>query len=411
MMSSRYSRKISMLIPAVAFVWCIFYAPLYGQIQINGEANFELSRGGEDSRWTLNEIPNDFHFWHLSIYQLNVFGSAVIDDEFFFDTRVQFDKWQTGTLNAPRIAQISATWRPSEAGYSITAGRFISPLGLYPKRQLQSQTNVVNMPLAYSYYTQISETLGFWTPPPTGNQFATTDSGLTTAYYGGYLTGAMAEWVVVPNTLTLIGGITNTTPGSLQNYLNTDAWNVLAKVQYKPSAMIDLGVGISTGNYMRRTSRNDSVFTDANRARQTLIVADIVLADGYWEVSGEFLYSMWRTPKFARGRFIQNVDRSLFMADMANYGWYVDARYEPPFASGVFLTARWEGVRFADYVSETGQRIAWENTFPSTRYTIGVGYKLSRGVQIKAAGSYQTLDNGAPKLDLYTVRAILSMMF
>ncbi len=408
---SKCLHRVHVLMYVVACVGCSLFVPLYGQIQINGEANFEVSRGGEDSRWTLNEIPNDFRFWHLSIYQLNVFGSAVIDDEFFFDTRVQFDKWQTGTLNAPRIAQVSATWRPNEAGYSITAGRFISPLGLYPKRQLQSQNNVVNMPLAYSYYTQISETVGFWPPPPTASQFLTTDSGLTTAYYGGYLTGAMAELVIVPHTLTLIGGITNTTPGSLQNYLNTDAWNVLAKVQYKPTAMIDLGIGVSTGKYIRRTSRNDSIFSEANRARQTLIVADLVLANGYWEVSGEFLYSLWNTPKFSRGRFIQNADRSLFMADMANYGWYLDARYEPPFASGLFLTARWEGVRFANYVNEAGQTIAWENTFPSTRYTVGIGYKLSRGMQVKAAGSYQTLDGGSPKLDLYTIRAMLSVMF
>jgi hypothetical protein len=410
-MKRSHNRWLCMILLFLCLLVCAWHIPLSAQIQISGEANFEVSRGGEDSRWTLNEIPNDFHFWHLSIYQLNVFGSAMIDDEFFFDTRVQFDKWQTGTLNAPRIAQISATWRPKESDFSITAGRFISPLGLYPKRQLQSQTNVVNMPLAYTYYTQVSETLGFWPPPPTVNQFFTTDSGLTTAYYGGYLTGAMAEWAVIPNTLTCIAGITNTTPGSLQNYLNTDAWNILAKVQFKPSAMIDVGVGISTGRYMRRTSRNDSIFTEANHATQTLIVADIVLGTGYWELSGEFLYSLWNTPKFVRGRFIQNADRSLFMANMANYAWYLDARYEPPFASGMFLSARWEGVRFAHYTNETGQSIPWENTFPSTRYTMGLGYKLSRGVQLKAAGSYQTLDDGAPTLDLYTVRAILSVVF
>jgi hypothetical protein len=63
----------------------------------------------------------------------------------------------------------------------------------------------------YGYFINISEKRGFW--PIAGNtgvyDDGSSDVGVTTAYFGAYVTGASFNWILVPNRVNVEVAITN----------------------------------------------------------------------------------------------------------------------------------------------------------------------------------------------------------
>ncbi|MEP1141718.1 MAG: hypothetical protein ABJH44_15980, partial [Balneola sp.] len=193
----------------------LFIAPQYGfsQIQLNSSVDFEISAGGEDSRFITNQISSKYKQANLAVTQLNVFAFAPITDQLFFESRIQLDTWGNGDLNPPRISLASLIWDNPENDYVIRFGRFISPFGFYPKRQLSTDRVFVNHPLGYSYFTNISDIRGFW--PQAGNntnaEYQVGDVGLPSLYFAGYVTGIGTSWDLVSNKVSLDVAITNGT--------------------------------------------------------------------------------------------------------------------------------------------------------------------------------------------------------
>ena len=119
------------------------FVPLQAQIEFNGTIDLEVSSGGKDSKFLGNEVAAEYKDPHLSISQINLFGFSQVTDNFSVNTRIQFDTWGSGTLNPPKITLAVLSWEPQTSSFSLSAGRYISPFGLYPRRILSAPTFLV----------------------------------------------------------------------------------------------------------------------------------------------------------------------------------------------------------------------------------------------------------------------------
>ncbi len=394
----------------ILFWIIVFTTPAISQIEINGSIDFETSYGGKESSFVTNEIVEEFRRPHIGINQFNLFLFAGIDENFFFNGRLQWDTWGTGKLNPLRITLAALSWEPEDTPINFTLGRFVSPFGLYPRRQLASENLFVNAPLAYGYFINISDKRGYWPKAGKEGSYGSSDVGLTTIYFGGYNTGFMANWVIVPELLDLSLTVTNAAPASQQNFTNLQNYAIVGRMGFQPVIFWQQGISFSHGSFMQRASEN-LLFDRLEKFRQTLIGTDFIAAYAYFELSGEFIYSMWKVPASDARGFQVNTKGDLQTYDLTNYSAYIDLKFEPPFLTGSYIAARYEKMIFNDFTNPVGSTISrtnpWDNNL--VRYSAAFGYKLSRNVLFKLAFSEQTFDDSALKKEDFTFRSILTV--
>lgn len=384
--------------------------------QVSGELDFEFRMGGSESNFITNEIPNEFRYPHAVINQFNVFFFSELAERWSFNGRVQLDIWGSGRLNQPRITLAAVTYEPS-ARLSLSAGRMISPFGLYARRQLLSQNSFAAAPLMYGYFINVSEKRGFW--PIAGNagvyDDGSSDVGVTTAYFGAYVTGASFNWIIVPNRINIEAAITNAALASTLPNTNLANAAVVARLGVQPAMWWQQGVSVSYGSFMNLDSVNARARENnpLEQYRQLLLGTDFVFAYLWFELSGEVMWSRWNVPKFANGQFARVNAGSSKLQEYAltNLGGYVDFKFEPPFLTGSYLAFRAERIAFQPFDDPiTRARTYWDKGV--TRLSIAAGYKLSRNVLLRTTYSDQRTD-GDRRLDPddWTFRTLLIVLF
>lgn len=384
--------------------------------QVSGELDFEFRAGGRESNFITNEIPNELRYPHAIINQFNLFFFSELAEGWSFNGRLQLDIWGTGRLNQPRITLAAVTYEPSPQ-FSLSAGRMISPFGLYARRQLLSQNLFAAAPLMYGYFINVSERRGFW--PIAGNtgiyDDGGSDVGVTTAYFGAYVTGASFNWILVPNRLNVEVAVTNAALASTLPNTNLANAAVVARIGFQPAMWWQQGFSVSYGSFMNLDTLNERVRENnpLERYRQFLLGTDFIFAYLWFELSGEVMYSKWSVPKFANGQFVrENVGSSKLQEyTLTNLGGYVDFKVEPPFLTGSYLAFRAERIAFQPFDDPiTKARTEWDRGV--TRLSIAAGYKLSRNVLLRATYSDQRTD-GDRRLDPndWTARALLIVLF
>jgi hypothetical protein len=386
----------------------------FAQVDISGTLDLEVSKGGNDSRWTTNEIAYQYRNLHLAVNQLNFFISAQISDAFFVDTRIQFDTWGTGTLNDPRVSLAQLSYEPEESSIRLGIGRFVSPFGLFPQRILAADNSFNHMPLGYAYFINISDVFGFWPGAGEGGIYGGEgDPGLTTIYFGGYNTGLLFNWVVVPEVFSVDLAVTNAALASQRNYTNLENIAGIVRLGFQPAIFWQQGISISHGSFMQQQDTVYSYYDDYTEFTQTVIGTDLVLGYSYFELSGEFIYSMWRVPFFDGTDFVRDYYDKAKAFSLANYSAYVDLRYEPPFISGSYIAVRYDILKFLESddlknVDDMDYSV-WDNDV--TRYQVAVGYKFAEPVLLKLSYMDQRTENldTDPKDHVY--RAILTVSF
>lgn len=397
----------------------------FAQIDFGGSLDLEFSVGGKDSQWIVNEVNNDFREPHLSISQFNLFGSAWIDENFSVNTRMQFDTWGSGKLNNLRLSLVSLDWNSSKLPLSASVGRFVTPFGLYPRRQLSISNPLVSMPLAYGYFVNVTPKLGLWRiAGNSGDYGENSHVGLSTIYYGGYTTGASFNWTILEEKMNLEVAALNAAISASEAYLNNTNYGFAGRLGLQPKMWWQQGFSFGYGSFMQADTLNDLGF-DYNDDYQMTLGTDWILSYSYFEFSGEVIYSKWKVPSYRRGIFVTEGGEKLIEFELENYAFYTDLKFEPPFLSGSFISARFEKLIFSKFdnystpddriVTQeridsgivTKQKETWDNDV--TRYAIGFGYKLSRSVLLKVAYSDQNIKN--VDSETYSFRAILTTMF
>lgn len=391
-------------------VLMLLILPLQSQIFFNGSVDLEMAAGGENSAFTSNGINNEFREPHLAIHQLNLFMFAEIGQDWFFNGRLQWDIWGTGQLNPLRVTLAMVSWEPQDLPVSATLGRFVNPFGLYPRRQLQSENAFVNAPLLYGYFLNVSDTRGYWPRSGDSGIYGASDVGLTTVYFGGYSTGAMLNWVIVPELLDVTAAATNAALASQQNYTNLNNAGGVLRIGFQPLIYWQQGISLSYGSFMREAQVNNR-YDRLERFRQLLAGTDIILAYAYFELSAEAIYSRWEVPASNSAGFQVQTDGELIKYTLENYGAYVDLKIEPPFLPGSYVAGRFEKIVFErfDWPWQASREYGnpWDNDV--SRWSVAAGYKLARNVLLKAAYSDQFFDDSGLDADDWTFRSILSV--
>lgn len=386
------------------------------KLDVSGELDFEFRAGGRESNFISNEIPTEFRYPHAVINQFNVFFFSELGEKWTFNGRVQLDIWGSGRLNPPRITLAAVTYEPSSR-FSASAGRLISPFGLYARRQLLSQNLFAAAPLMYGYFVNISEKRGFW--PIAGNagiyDDGRSDVGVTTAYFGAYITGASMNWIVVPNRLNIEIALANAALASSLPNTNLANAAIVARLGVQPAMWWQQGFSVAYGSFMNLDSVNARARENnpLERYRQLLVGTDFVFGYLWFELSGELMLSRWSVPKFENDQFVRiNPGSSKLQTyALANYGGYVDFKVEPPFLTGSYVAFRAERLAFAPFDDPIAQgRSYWDRGV--TRLSVAAGYKLSRNVLLRATYSDQRAD-GDRRLDPddWTFRTLLIVLF
>jgi len=394
---------------------------LPAQIELGGLVDFEVAKGGKDSAFDVNNLTNEYKEPHLAINQFNLFLYSQINANWYINTRLQFDTWGTGQLNSMRLSLAELNWEPEDSPFRISIGRFVNPFGLYPQRQLSVSNLFLNTPLAYGSGLNITSSHGYtfnYDSTYSTNQnygYGYSSGRLSTISYAGYTTGIQFSWLLFPEVMNLDLVLSNAAPASQSHYTNLANWAGMARLSFQPAIYWQQGVSLSRGSFMESSEVN-SDFSNLESFSQTLLGTDWILAYSLFELSGEFIYSMWKVPGFDTDGFVVDKWDNLKKFDLENYSYYFDLKYEPSFLSGSFLALRFEELKFVKYEEEQG----YYSTTPGVsfnwgsdvrRYSIAFGYKISTDVLFKIAYSDQEYSASGWSPEAYTLRAMLSAGF
>jgi hypothetical protein len=385
---------------------------LRAQVEISGTLDLSAGKGGKDSNFITNEVNNEYRNLHLSIYQLNFFAFAQVTDNFFVNARLQWDIWGTGSLNEPRITLAMIGWESGESEWILSIGRFVSPFGLYPRRILAADNLFAQAPLGYGYFINMSDERGYWPKAGDSGIYGPNDVGLTTVYFGGYNTGFLASWVIVPERLNIDLALVNAAPTSQKDYTNLSNRGGIVRLGFQPAIYWQQGISVGYGSFMQRAGVN-SLYDDLEQYSQTVMATDLILAHSYFELSGEFIYAFWEVPMFSGTDFIKDETNNLIKFKLQNYSGYIDLKYEPSFFTGYYIALRYDMIGFlnsADLEKVSDKNFnPWDNQI--SRYCIAMGYKFARPVLLKLAYMNQKTANKSPEPEDHTITAILTISF
>lgn len=388
------------------------FSAAFSQIDFLGSLDISAGAGGKNSSFETNGLNNNYRNAHLNIHEFNLFMFTQVSDAFFFSGRLQWDTWGSGKLNPPKLTLAELSWEPPGEAYSASLGRFVSPFGLYPKRQISTQNNFIQAPLAYGYFLNISDEKGYW--PGVGSAvsgYGAGDVGVTTLYFGGYLTGGQFNYIIVPETMDISIAVANAAPASPRNFSNLAEYAVVTRIGLQPVIYWQQGLSFSYGNFMYDAGY-DSSYKDMDKFTQLLLGTDFIISGGYFELTGEFIYSSWSVPAWQDRSLISRMQSYLVAYPLTNYTGYVDLKVEPPFIPGSYLALRYDMMTFDTFKNPKPDVLLtlprkWDNDVSA--YSAAFGYKLSEAVLLKLV--YSDLIYAKSQFDgeYWTMRALLNV--
>ena len=382
----------------------------YAQLQLNGIVDLEISSGGKESRFLDNGIPKDFRNAQLNIAQVSLIGFAPLSEKFFAESRLTIFTDGSGELSNVSVQLATISYNANE-NLTLTAGRFITPYGIYAQDQLVIDRPFVEHPLSYTYVNNISSFLGLVTPGFREDYIYSQEvrSFRNTLFYGGYSTGLKFDWDAKPNNrLNISGALTNQ---AISDYKTSNLPSLAGtiRVSGSPSPYIELGVSASHGSFFESEARNQpfQATQDFSDYRQTILGGHFRWQFTYFEITGEATYSNWETPLWVAGTFVQDATTNeLLDTRVSNLGTNMDIKYEPPFWTGGYFAFRADRLTFFDADNPvTGQSFEWDEDF--WRLTGAVGYKFAPNV----VGKIVFADQDEFNLDQYSLRIYLTAAF
>ena len=133
---------------------------------------------------------------------------------------------------------------------------------------------------------------------------------------------------------------------------------------------------------------------------------DFELGTGFWEWSGELIWSYYRVPVFNR---LEGAFERVDPVGVVSWNFYSDLKYEFPFLPGAFVVYRFDVLRFGNEPEETGRSGKWDNGV--LRHALGLGYRVNEWLLVKGAVSTQDTDETNWRTQQRTFRLMTSIMF
>jgi hypothetical protein len=376
-------------------IYVLLYSPdsLDAQtvFQYNFLADIELSKGGEKSHYYYNEIDQDNIDFRLGLSQLNFMGQLAQDNNWSFNFRLLLERDKGQKLKKFSTPQLNLQWLSNKRKVGITIGQFINPFGSFNEKQLSTDRNFVGLPLMYSYYSNISPTIGFLpemgdvTKVPINDVVQWGSSGL---YYGGYTAGAMLSWNIKPGKVNWKLAVVNGASNKVKRFTDPLNLGIISKLKLRPTYYWEQGISISHGSFMEESEVSDQL-ADLGKYTQTLIGTDFKLGKGFFEVSGELIGAFYKVPQFndETNSFIGDPDNDPLQ--VSGISTYLDIKYEFPQIQGSYVAFRFDYLGYGELEGNTLQQ--WDNNV--TRQSLAIGYHITRAFLARIAVSTQQVDN------------------
>lgn len=372
---------------------CSNFTDVHAQVVLkyNALADIEVSRAGEKSHYYYNEIDQNNIDFRVDLSQLNLIGHLAVGDNWTFNVRLLLERDRGQKLKKFSAPQLNLQWLADNRKVGITLGQFISPFGSFNEKQLSTERNFVGLPLAYSYYTNISPRIGYMTDMGDVAKVRIDDEvqwGSSGIYYGGYTAGAMLSWNIEPGKVNWKMALVNGASNTIKRFTKPINVGIISKLKIQPTYFWEQGISISHGTFMQESEVSDPL-DNLGMFTQSLIGTDFILGTGFFEFSGELIGAFYRVPQFnsETTAFETGLDNDLQKVN--SFSTYLDIKYEISKIQGSYVAYRIDYLGFGK-LEEPGSPY-WDNNV--TRHSIAIGYHITSAFLARVALSTQQVDN------------------
>lgn len=279
---------------------------------------------------------------------------------------------------------------PSKAHGRI--GRQITPVGLFPAKNVSDRNPLVGFPLPYGYRTALRPDQAAAGPAALlatrGTGAGGNGVGLAgPALYQTYL----LYQTPLGRKANLLAGVQNGAQSNMENRTINDALGVIGRLSFTPHPAVKLGLTGSNAAWMAGNATGLAAGEQGEDFEQSLLAFDLELARGPLVFDLEILSSEW------------DVSRSLGVSSLEALGFNAELKWTV--APKVYVATRYSGLRFDDIPDGAGGRASWD--FDVDRFEIGLGYRPFANLVTKLVGQFNETDGPTdPDDDLYALQVV-----
>lgn len=361
--------------------FCVYFLFLFSSLAFNlsGQAvlefanvDLEWNRAGDKSDYYYNEISKNF-LNRLGPYQVNLIGGYYAK-EWRVQGRLLWERNLGRKFNVLKVPLLNIQWAPTDKDFQLTAGRFINPFGSFNPRQLPKQRNFIGRPLAYDYYVNISDKIGYLENMGDLAKVPVDGSvqwGSTLLYYGGYSTGFLFHWAVDPVKVNWDVALVNNASLGRVGFTDPIHLGLISRLSVKPVNFWNQGFSLSHGSFLRDSEFGNSI-DNFRQYRQTLVGTDYKVGLRDFEFLGEIIWMLYHTPAF-------DADASGFRTNgeavnLSGLSAYLDVKYILPFLARSYIAYRIDTIQFGKLDDGAYQNDQWDKAV--FRHALAFGYEL-----------------------------------
>jgi hypothetical protein len=382
------------------------------QITWGGLIDFEIRKGGENSRPMLNQTPNPN--WSFFTPNIRLFMSAELNEKWWIDATLQSDYYGQTTLHSLFFSLLNINYQPFETNnFTIQAGRIVTPFGYNHRQVLSSDNPFTNYSMESAWNLRVDKKIGYF---PSGSIDYTTNPGMAPVYQRRYtqgiaVTGTLGDGNLLDYTLAA-----TLSPASGFSEYGSGNPSFIGRVVVQPVIWAKIGTSFSYGNYMMRDNSKNPDITDnqLKKPKQLAYAFDATLSYGYAELTGQYLFNRWTALIYGQFNLTNGnglVDNPMLPENLDLHHWVIQSKVRLPFLVGAYVAARYELMTFSDiYSSPLDSTTPLKTWIPNTnRYDIALGYKITKTILAKI--NWQDGTNEGTDRDDYVFTAQLSVGF
>ena len=287
--------------------------------------------------------------------------------------------------------------------FDIQAGRVPPTFGAMTRAAYGSSNILIGQPLAYQYLTPIRPDAlpataddllrmrgrGWLSTFQLGN--TAPGPGLPIVNVSEWDTGIQAHGIA--GMLEWTGAVTAGSLSDPQFHDNNNGRQVAGRVVVRPTAGAAFGVSASRGAWLNKTLEDQVAGATDAPSHQVAIGGDAEYSAGPFLVRGEAIRSTWSLPMFGALQLSE---------PLVAISTLIEGRYK--IAPGFYVALRGDRL---DFSTVRGERGTAEWDAQTWRIESGVGYSVTRNIQVKGSWQMNGRDGGRVRKDALGAAQVL----
>lgn len=388
-------------------------ANAWAQLRINGTLDLEAGTGGGDIRFVTSELPYSRQALHLTLYEMNLVAFAPVDEWYSVEAQLRIDSWGDGELHDPKLGIAVFNWTPDGRGFTLSAGRFTSPIGRINEQLFPVQRTFITKPLAYGWFLNLSDTKGAWADAGNSGSYGSDDIGVTALGYEGLSTGLHWDWTSDSQRWDLSLAATDAALSTSRAWPNMKSYAVMGRTVYHAGEKSYFGMSAVWGSWMSQgVAQLPDILTNTTKYRQVLLGTEWGFFFGPLEVSGEGFFNQWNAPLYGDTAFVVTGvgGTTPFTVHPRLLTGYLDAIWHFKTAHGAWLGMRGDLLRpMKMALPMSGGEPVWDKMV--TRWSVSSGAGLTSNIRWAITYTNQVTSNEPVQIHDWTVRSWLSVLF